>query len=285
MNSLEHKLARFRGHGYRRFIPGNRLLRAYARRKRAMSYLTPQLDLVKKWIWEDSAISNHYYKISNLNKIHLSHLIADITEQDLENISRYLDEIENDLDLRSQIQFAMYGENSGKTQIEFGRRIGWYAIIRATKPKLVVETGVHHGLGACVIAKALKENQSEGFPGRYLGTDIDTSAGKMFTDKFQGHGEIKFGDSIETLKKLKEKIGIFINDSDHSKEYEYREYQTIENLIDEETIILGDNSHISDSLSKFSKEKGRNFIFFAEKPENHWYPGAGIGISFNRHKK
>ena len=285
MNSLNHKLDGLRGRGYRRFIPGNRLLRAHARRKRAMSYLNPQLNLVKKWIWEDSAISNHYYKITNLNKIHLSHLIADVTEQDLGIISKYLDEIENDLDFRSQIQLAMYGANSGKTQIEFGRRIGWYAVIRATKPKLVVETGVHHGLGACVIAKALHENQSEGFPGRYIGTDIDTSAGRLFTRKFQDQGEIIYGDSIDSLRNLNEKIGVFINDSDHSEDYEYREYKTIENLIGEDSIILGDNSHISDSLSKFSKEMGRNFIFFAEKPENHWYPGAGIGISFCRHKK
>ena len=33
-------------------------------------------------------------------------------------------------------------------------------------------------------------------------------------------------------------------------------------------------------LSVFSKENGRKFIFFKEQPLNHWYPGAGIGISF-----
>ncbi len=45
-------------------------------------------------------------------------------------------------------------------------------------------------------------------------------------------------------------------------------------------IILGDNSHITDKLSKFSAKYNRKFIFFKEEPENHWYPGAGIGISF-----
>jgi hypothetical protein len=25
---------------------------------------------------------------------------------------------------------------------------------------------------------------------------------------------------------------------------------------------------------------GRNFVFFKEQPKAHWYPGAGIGISY-----
>jgi hypothetical protein len=27
----------------------------------------------------------------------------------------------------------------------------------------------------------------------------------------------------------------------------------------------------------------RNFLFFKEEPEEHWYPGAGIGIAFPRY--
>ena len=35
-----------------------------------------------------------------------------------------------------------------------------------------------------------------------------------------------------------------------------------------------------DELLKFSIEHGRNFVLFRERPKDHWYPGAGIGISF-----
>ena len=45
------------------------------------------------------------------------------------------------------------------------------------------------------------------------------------------------------------------------------------------SFILGDNSHVADCLTKFSRISNRNFIFF-RKTQNHWYPGAGIGISF-----
>jgi hypothetical protein len=38
---------------------------------------------------------------------------------------------------------------------------------------------------------------------------------------------ILYGDSIESLAKLDESIDLFINDSDHSAEYEAREYITV----------------------------------------------------------
>jgi hypothetical protein len=44
-------------------------------------------------------------------------------------------------------------------------------------------------------------------------------------------------------------------------------------------VILGDNSHATDSLLDYSRKAGREFIFFDERPADHWYPGAGIGIS------
>jgi hypothetical protein len=34
---------------------------------------------------------------------------------------------------------------------------------------------------------------------------------------------------------------------------------------------------------KFSKERGRDFLFFKEELVNHWFPGCGIGISFKKH--
>ena len=105
-------------------------------------------------------------------------------------------------------------------------------------------------------------------------------AGKLFSGVYQSAGEILYGDSIETLKTLSTPIDLFINDSDHSSEYEFLEYEAIKPNINSETIILGDNSHVTDKLALFSRENGRDFLFFAEKPENHWYPGAGMGISF-----
>ena len=37
---------------------------------------------------------------------------------------------------------------------------------------------------------------------------------------------------------------------------------------------------LEDKNLNFSMINKRNFVLFKEKPKNHWYPGAGIGISY-----
>jgi hypothetical protein len=44
--------------------------------------------------------------------------------------------------------------------------------------------------------------------------------------------------------------------------------------------VLGDNAHATSALFDYSLKTNRRFLFFAEKPKAHFYPGAGIGVSF-----
>lgn len=85
------------------------------------------------------------------------------------------------------------------------RRIGWYAFIRIVRPKLVIETGVHYGMGALVICAALKKNCEERFLGSYFGTDINPKAGQLLRYPFSEFGRIAVGDSVETLQKMNRK--------------------------------------------------------------------------------
>ena len=134
----------------------------------------------------------------------------------------------------------------------FSRRIGWYIIARILKPKIIVETGVDKGLGSVILAEALIKNKSEGFFGKYYGTDINLNAGYLFDDIYSEMGEILYGDSIESLSNLNEDIDLFINDSDHSAVYERNEYLTILNKLNTNSVILGDNSNSTEELLNFS---------------------------------
>lgn len=136
-----------------------------------------------------------------------------------------------------------------------------------------------------MLCAALLRNAAEGSPGRYYGTDIDLGAGLLFCEPYRSPGEILYGDSIETLSSLRETVDLFINDSDHSAEYEGREYRIIAPKLAERAIVVGDNAHVTDELVKFSAETGRSFLFFREQPADHWYLGAGIGLSFKDHQR
>ena len=106
----------------------------------------------------------------------------------------------------------------------------------------------------------------------------------LLDGEYSNTGKILYGDSIESLSGLTEKIDLFINDSDHSDAYEYQEYLTIKHLLSDKSIILGDNSHCTDKLAVFSAEIKRSFLYFQEEPIDHWSPGGGIGISYTKKK-
>jgi len=228
-------------------------------------------------------LANFTYDLTPHNLNDLAHVVAIVSRKPVDEVRSYIDEARHDADLNHAIRQAMAKRAEiydARLISPFGRRLGWYAFARALKPRLIVETGVERGHGALILCAALIRNAAEGSQGHYLGTDIDANAGWLLTGNYARVGKVLYGDSLESLKQVSGPIDLFINDSDHSAEYEYREYQTIRAKLSPRAIILGDNAHTNDRLATFSEENGRHFLFFKEEPERHWYPGAGIGISF-----
>ncbi|WP_020592350.1 class I SAM-dependent methyltransferase [Kiloniella laminariae] len=266
-----------------------RLIRKFlyfiSRTKPPVNFLIKQAKLTIFWLKNSNENTNYTYDLEEKNKLHLAFLISAITNSKFEIINSYITEICDDEELKKHISSHIAKSSlsfMADQTARYGRRVGWYAIVRALKPNIVVETGVDKGLGACVLTAALKKNHIEGNSGYYYGTDINPKAGYMLSGSYAEFGEIIYGDSIESLKNLNHTIDIFINDSDHSNEYEACEYRTISNKLSKRSVILGDNSHSTNELLEFSLKNNRDFIFFCEKPEKHWYPGAGIGISYSK---
>jgi predicted O-methyltransferase YrrM len=258
-----------------------RVIQIYIRRRRAVGSLQEKLRIAKSWSYKKTEFSNYYYSLTPRNRKDLAFLISHICHEPLKNVEDYFFEIENDnLVKEILIRFRDKHPELRDSTMEIGRRIGWYALIRIRKPKFVVETGVHHGVGALVINSALHRNRKEGYYGEYLGTDINPNSGELIIHPFNEQCSVVIDDSIATLQSLVIPIDLFINDSDHSAEYEAAEYSSIEKKLSMDAMILGDNSHASDSLRRFSEKTNRYFIFFKEEPFNHFYSGAGIGISF-----
>ncbi len=267
-----------------RALKGIWFLNFFRRIHLASTYYNKRYLQIAKWGFASNEDTNFTYHLTKSNLKCLAHTLAVVTKLDYPTLMGYIEEIESNHVLKQKIVDIINSTEAGKfadKEIRFGRRIGWYAIARAIKPKVIVETGVDKGLGSVVLCEALSKNREEGFDGRYYGTDINPKAGYLLHGMGHDNGKILYGDSIESLKDFTEKIDLFINDSDHSSVYEYEEYLAISPLLTPNTIILGDNSHITDKLASFSLETDRKFLLFREEPSNHWYPGGGIGISYN----
>ena len=249
-------------------------------------YLRPLLINYFEWLEYSDEFSNFTYELKNIH--HLSGWVSCVTGSSNEESVKVIEEIINDKWLINYLKFAEHQSGTVRSAKQFlkttsglyGRRLGWYAITRLLKPKLVIETGVDRGLGSTILCRALMRNAEDGSPGRYIGTDINPSAGYLLKAPLTDFGHIEYGDSIISLSKITEEVDLFINDSDHSSDYEEREYLTIEKKLSTRAILLGDNSHVTDKLYKFSCSRGMKFLHFAEQPKEHWYPGAGIGAAF-----
>jgi hypothetical protein len=235
------------------------------------------------WALSGTEESNFTYDLTGRNREHLAAFVSQVTGIDWERAGDLIHELEQDAAFQAHVGTVLPPDGGGRAaRARPGRRLGWYAIARALRPALVVETGVDQGLGACVLAAAVLRNRDEGHPGRYLGTDIDPAAGRLFSGPYAATGRMLYGDSLESLRRLEEPIDLFINDSDHSAEYEAREYAAVEHLLSERAVVLADNAHATDELLRFARRTGRQFLFFHEQPAGHWYPGAGIGAAFRR---
>lgn len=238
-----------------------------------------------KWLFTSKETTNLTYDLRDDNLIYLGHFIATVTGKTYHEIDGFFKEILEDQSFYKHVQnLYQHGADAFKSdkEVRLARRLGWYVIIRITKPKLVIETGVDKGLGSCVIAAALLRNRAEGFEGSYYGTDINPGAGFLFKAPYNQVGKILYGDSIESLKKINEPIDVFINDSDHSATYEAEEYETIKNQLNANSYVIADNAHCNTKLHEFSLKTNRKFLYFQEVPKNHWYLGASIAVAYGK---
>jgi hypothetical protein len=236
-----------------------------------------------KWAFSSREYTNFTYDLSDANLETLAQTLSVVTGFGCDVCRSMIDEALTDEELRAHVILTTEASKFGigaDRHPRYARRLGWYALVRLLRPKIVVETGVDKGLGSVLLCSALLRNRAEGWAGYYFGTDINPEAGWLLRGRYADTGKILVGDSIDSLRGLESQVDLFINDSDHSADYEAREYAVIATKLSSAAVVLGDNSHETDALERFSRAHGRSYLFFKEQPVHHWYRGAGIGFSF-----
>ncbi|MFY1574736.1 O-methyltransferase [Verrucosispora sp. WMMD703] len=237
-----------------------------------------------RWLVASREHHNYTYELTKLSRHHLAWFVSVVCELPVKQVRKYLAEIESDDVLRQHISSAVAGaarRGLADKQVRYARRIGWYAIVRAKRPKHIVETGVDKGLGSCVLAAALLRNAAEGHPGRVSSIDINPEAGYLArTAPWSEVIDLVIGDSVESITALDRPVDLFLHDSDHSRAYERREFAAVEAKLAPGAILLTDNVTHTNVLAEHAERTGRRFLAYRETPANHWYPGDGIGVAW-----
>jgi len=231
-----------------------------------------------RWLVLSREHTNFTYDLDPLNVEHLAWFVAVVADMPVDEIRGYLAELEEDSSLRRYLESqAVVSPRRGLTDrsVRYGRRAGWYALVRALRPEHVVETGSDKGLGTCVLAAALLENGR----GRVTTIDTNEAAGSLLGGAYAEVVDLVVGDSVAVLPRL-DPVDLFIHDSLHTAEHEAAELEAVP--LTGDAVALSDNAHVTNVLAGWAARENRQFLYFQERPRDHWYPGAGIGAAWRR---
>ena len=231
-----------------------------------------------RYLLSDPESTNFTYEISNREE--LCATVAEALGVTAERVAHFADELTNDVEFQRGLSARLSTRRHRKSVPLFGRRIGWYCIVRLLRPRLVIETGVFDGLGSALLLRALNRNRAEGAPGRLIAIDIDATSGWLIEPDHESY-DLVIENSLTSLPRLLagNELDFFIHDSNHVYQHEAREYEIVTPFLSPGAVLVSDNAHCCTALADYSAAVGRQYFLYRERPLRHFYPGAGMGIS------
>jgi predicted O-methyltransferase YrrM len=223
-------------------------------------------------------LTNYTYELTPLNREHLAWFVAEVAGIPPLIAREYMSELEDDLEFAAHVEattLAHERRGLADSTTQLHKRLGWYALVRARRPAHVVETGTDKGLGSIALAAALLRNGG----GRLTTFDVNPDSGYLISGTYADVVTHVVGDSLKGLRELDGPIDFFLHDSLHTVEHEWGELEAVAPILAPDALILSDNAHVSDVLPRWAESTGRRFSYFQERPKDHWYPGAGIGVA------
>lgn len=192
----------------------------------------------------------------------------------------FFNELEGRCDIINEIEQSVKNEDYFETK-KFGSiyefrlyRIVNYLIIRAIKPKMIIETGVLHGLTSQFLLHAVSKNDtgvlhSIDFPsyfgsgpsnqdGFFATLPPERESGWIVSEKYLKYWKLHIGKSTDILPDLLNKcfeIDMFIHDSEHLYSTMWKEMNIVWNKLKIGGILLCDNINCNTSFFDFCLDK------------------------------
>lgn len=155
-------------------------------------------------------------------------------------------------------------------------RILLYALIRAGKPRLSIETGVLHGMTSAFLLRAIEQNGS----GRLISVDLpsypatgpanrdgyhatlppSTEPGWMVAARLRPSWDLRLGSSRRLLPELRpdlEGLSFFLHDSEHTEETMSFELEFAWEALTPEGILVCDNVDSCGAFDRFCARVNR----------------------------
>ena len=144
----------------------------------ALPYGLRQFAAMLRWVFTSKEHYNHTYHLTELNLQYLASYIAVISGHKVGEIQSYIRELEKDEALRALLRertLASPDRHNSDVEPRYGRRLGWYALVRATTGSMKRNAGVFSSI-FCFCSTSTRNSRvapsycvvtcSSGVPGR-----------------------------------------------------------------------------------------------------------------------
>ncbi len=226
----------------------------------------------------DPEVDNFTYELANAHE--LAPFVGAALGIDRERASALVDEARHDPLLARALRPRLCARLDAKRRLHPGRRLAWYAAVRALAPALVVETGIKDGLGSLLLLRALQRNARDGRPGQLISFDLYPDKGHLVPAELRPLWEPIFASTRTALEPALRgrRVGMLIHDSEPTYAIERFEYDVALRHAADRLVLVSGSSHQSSALRDLAGELGVEWREFRDQPRTHPSPGAATAV-------
>lgn len=224
----------------------------------------------------DPEIESYSYELDNEAEAIAALAVA--LGRPAQELSAYAAETRTDPELNELLRRHLRWRLDTKRRPPLGNRLAWYVIVRARKPRLIVETGIYLGLGSLALLRALERNAEEGNPGELISFDTILSAGSMVRAPMRRHWRRIIGTTQDMLLPALEgrSVDMLFQDTPHTEENQRFEFTAALMHAAQRLLLLDASGGTAPTLRAICAEHGGAYHEVPMRSRGHIYPGGAI---------
>jgi hypothetical protein len=229
---------------------------------------------IARYVFFDPEIDTYSYEIDNPDE--LAERLGLVTECRAEELRGYIDEALHDPELHDRL-----ARDIGWRVLFFKRRpplpghhLAAYAILRAIKPTVTVETGILDGLGSRTMLLALERNRGEGHLWSF---DIMPGAGTLVPERLRSRWTPVYESTRTALPRLlaERRLDFFVHDSLPEAQHQRFELETALAHAEPGAVLMTVHGWTG-VLKEMSVAAGLSYADFQDRPRDHFYGGRHL---------
>jgi hypothetical protein len=237
---------------------------------------------VLRFVLLDPETHSYSFELGNVDE--LCAFVARCTETSPEQVAAHVEEAMTDPELTTELRKRVRWRIDYKRDLPLGNRLLWYALVRAVKPGLTVETGIYQGLGSLMLLRALARNAEEGSEGRLISIDFDPESGWLVPERLRDRWTPVFGDIESDLEPAinGRDIDLFIHESDHNEVLQRFEFGLALAHAASDLYVIDSSGRELPVLRELCRLHDGEHHVFQERPKNHFYRPVGTAVALFR---